>query len=250
MHSHAKILIADDGSDGAIALVGSCNWLQSPFRAHELSIELRDGPAVASCLELFGAITAAVPTARVSRDAMQAMRTALQLKRVSLIEASPIGDTLRANLRILAAPDHLPLLRRAAHDAVERLIVMTHRLGSPMIQNVFDPAQVASERISTVQALYSVPSGHVKKRHIRAAGERVGQGIDIRQVQSRDAMLHGKALMWDHDDIVVTSFNWGSQTASDDKPLDEIGLHLHGKGIADILQTILEERVNTKNPRS
>lgn len=63
-------------------------------------------------------------------------------------------------------------------------------------------------------------------------------------------MLHGKALLWDHDDIVVTSFNWGSQTASDDKPLDEIGLHLHGKGIADILQMILEERVSTKNPRS
>ena len=248
VHSHAKILIADDGSDGAVALVGSCNWLQSPFRAHELSIELRDGPAIASCLDLFGAITAAVPTARDSRDAMQAMRAALRLKRVSLIEASPIGDTIPAKLRILAAPDHLPLLRRAAHDAVERLIVMTHRLGSPMIQNVFDPAQVASERISTVQALYSVPSGHVKKRHIRAASERVGQGVDIRQVQSRDAMLHGKALMWDHDDIVVTSFNWGSQTASDDKPLDEIGLHLHGKGIADILQTILEERVNTKKP--
>lgn len=41
---------------------------------------------------------------------------------------------------------------------------IARRLGSPMIQNVFDPAQVASERISTVQALYSLPSGHVKNR--------------------------------------------------------------------------------------
>ncbi len=30
VHSHAKILIADNGADGAIALVGSCNWLRLP----------------------------------------------------------------------------------------------------------------------------------------------------------------------------------------------------------------------------
>lgn len=243
VHSHAKILVADDGTDGAFALIGSCNWLQSPFRAHELSIELRDGPGVAGCLELFGAITAAVPTARDSRDVMQAMRTALRLRRMGLIEVPPLEGTIPATLRILAAPDHLPLLRRAAHDAVERLVVMTHRMGSPMIQNVFDPAQVASERITTVQALYSVPSGAVKKRDVRTASERCGPGVDVRKVQSRDAMLHGKALLWDHDDIVVTSFNWGSQTASEQKPLDEIGLHLHGNGIADILHSVLEARV-------
>ncbi len=112
-----------------------------------------------------------------------------------------------------------------------------------MIQNVFDPAQVASERIETVQALYSIPSGEVKKRDVRAAAEMGGGRIELRKIQSQGAMLHGKALLWDHDDIVVTSFNWGSQTASEDKPLDEIGLHLKGAGIADLLQKILEARV-------
>lgn len=242
VHSHAKILVADDGDDGARALLGSCNWLQSPFRAHELSVELHDIAAV-GCLELFCAITAAVPTARDSRDAMQAMRTALSLKPGRLLEATQAEDVIPVTLRILAAPDHLPLLRRAAHDAKERLLVMTHRMGSPMIQNVFDPALVASERIATVQALYSVPSGQVKKRDVRAAGGLGGGSIDLRKIQSRDAMLHGKALLWDHDDIVVTSFNWGSQTASEDKPLDEIGLHLHGRGVADLLQTVLITRV-------
>lgn len=243
VHSHAKILVADDGADGARALLGSCNWLQSPFRAHELSIELQDGSAVAACLDLFGAISSAVPTARDSREAMQAMRTALQLKHTGLIDVPPSEDAIPLTLRILDASDHLPLLRRAAHDAVERLVVITHKMGSPMYQNVFDPAQVASERIATVQALYSVPSGAVKNRDVRAAGERSGQGVDIRKVQSREALIHGKALLWDHDDIVVTSFNWGSQTASENKPLDEIGLHLHGPGIADALHAVLQVRV-------
>ncbi|NHF74003.1 phospholipase D-like domain-containing protein [Paracoccus xiamenensis] len=246
VHSHAKIVVADDGGDGALALLGSCNWLQSPFRAHELSIELRDG-AVAECLDLFGAITAAVPSARGSRDAMQAMRTALRLNPSRLLEPLKAEGTIPVSLSILAAPDHLPLLRRAAHDAEERLVVMTHRMGSPMIQNVFDPAQLASERIATVQALYSVPSGEVKKRDVRAAGEMAGGLIDLRKVQSKHAMLHGKALLWDHDDIVVTSFNWGSQSASEDKPLDEIGLHLHGKGVADLLQAVLDTRVLDAN---
>lgn len=243
VHSHAKILIADDGAGGARALLGSCNWLQSPFRAHELSVELQDGPAVAGCLELLGAITAGVPTARESRDSMQAMRAELLLKRACLIEMPSRAEEIEVTLRILAATDHLPLLRRAAHDSLERFVVMTHRMGSSMIQNIFDPAQVASERIAGVQALYSVPSGQVKKRDIRAAIEQSNQGIDIQKVQSRDSMLHGKALLWDHDDIVVTSFNWGSQTASEDKPLDEIGVHLHGHGIADVLQAVLQDRV-------
>ncbi len=247
VHSHAKFLIADDGSDGASALMGSCNWLQSPFRAHELSIELRED-AVAGCLDLLEAISAAVPTARDSRDAMQAMRTALKLKRAPLIEASDRDDATRVTIRLLAAPDHLPLLRRAAHDAVERLVVMTHRMGSPMIQNVFDPAHVAAARIASVQALYSVPSGEVKKRDVRAAGERSGGSVDLRKVQSRDAMIHGKALLWDHDDVVVTSFNWGSQTASEDKPLDEIGIHIQGRGIADVLYQVLEKRLLTPLP--
>ena len=163
---------------------------------------------------------------------MQAMRTALRLKPGRLLDATPTEDEIPATLHILAAPDHLPLLRRVAHEAEKRLMVMYHRMGSPMIQNVFDPAQVASERIETVQALYSIPSGKVKKRDVRAAGEMGGGRTELRKIQSQGAMLHGKALLWDHDDIVVTSFDWGAQTASENKSLDEIGLHLKGDGIA------------------
>lgn len=174
---------------------------------------------------------------------MQAKRAALRSKPIRLLEPAPTLDAIPESLRNLAAPNHLPLLRRAAHDAGERLAVMTHRMGSQMIQNAFDPVQLVSERISAVQALFSVRSGKVKKRDVRAAGEMAGVRLDLRNVQSKNAMLHGMALLWDNDDNVVTGFNWGSQTALEDKPLDEIGLHLHGKGVADLLQTVLDKRV-------
>ncbi len=207
-----------------------------------MSIELRDGPTVSACLDLLSAITSAVPTARDSRDAMHEIRTGLRTQKAGPVAAEPVNGSVSASLQILAAPAHLPLLRRAAHDAVEQLIVMTHRMGSPMIQNVFDPAQLAADRIATVQTLYSLPSGAVKNRDVREASERGRQTLSVQKVQTRNSLLHGKAMLWDHDDIVVSSFNWGSQSASEDKPLDEIGLHFHGRGIADLLHAVLEAR--------
>jgi hypothetical protein len=238
VHSHAKLLIADDGEGGARALLGSCNWLQSPFRAHELSVDLKEWRAVSACVELLEAITAAVPTARLSREAMLAMRAALRNCRTNLLHASEAAEGMEVTMRILAADDHLPLLRRVAHEAQERMVVMTHRMGQPMKQNVIDPAKAASERIAEVRAFYSLPSGPVKKADMRDVIET--SGINIRKTGSGQPMLHGKGLLWDRDDIVITSYNWGSQTASEEKPLDEIGVHLSGAGISDVLISILQ----------
>ncbi|MEQ1516781.1 MAG: phospholipase D-like domain-containing protein, partial [Usitatibacteraceae bacterium] len=52
VNSHAKFLVADDGYDGAVVLMGSCNWLHSPFSAVEVSTELREPHAVAEGLDL------------------------------------------------------------------------------------------------------------------------------------------------------------------------------------------------------
>jgi len=42
VRSHAKFLVADDGEDGVTVVVGSCNWLHSPFSAVEVSVELKE----------------------------------------------------------------------------------------------------------------------------------------------------------------------------------------------------------------
>jgi cardiolipin synthase len=39
-HSHAKIVIADNGRGGWLALVGSCNWLASDFSSFETSVSV------------------------------------------------------------------------------------------------------------------------------------------------------------------------------------------------------------------
>src|SRR5262249_8110076 len=41
--SHCKLLLADSGRDGSYeAVLGSCNWLSSPYTAADVSVRLRD----------------------------------------------------------------------------------------------------------------------------------------------------------------------------------------------------------------
>ena len=63
--SHAKIAAADDGQGGAAVLLGSCNWLSSPFSAVEVSAELREKEAAAIGLNVLRSI---VSTSIGSRD--------------------------------------------------------------------------------------------------------------------------------------------------------------------------------------
>ena len=51
-------------------------------------------------------------------------------------------------------------------------------------------------------------------------------------IRLNDVPLHGKFLAWDDDDIAVTSLNWGSARAQGDYPQADIGVHIHGPGVA------------------
>jgi hypothetical protein len=50
--------------------------------------------------------------------------------------------------------------------------------------------------------------------------------------------------LWDRDHVVVSTMNWGSQSGSPDNPLDEIGLHLEGPGIAEFLLMKFESQLD------
>jgi hypothetical protein len=45
------------------------------------------------------------------------------------------------------------------------------------------------------------------------------------------------------DHVVVSTMNWGSQSGSPDNPLDEIGLHLEGPGLATCLLAKFEDQL-------
>lgn len=230
VRSHAKFLVADDGDGGAVVVIGSCNWLSSPFSAVEVSVLLRAGGAAVG-LDVLRSIVSPIFDASRARENLRFM--AAELRRSSEDaghrRASSSGRP-KARLSVIYAADHEPLLRKAAHDAQRRFVCCTHRLGAPMVPALFTPAEVAGRRLDDVRVLYSRQTGPVKRRHVSAQRERLHGLVDV--IGVREPQLHCKFLLWDDDHVVVSTMNWGSQSGRIDAPLDEIGIHLEGPGLA------------------
>jgi hypothetical protein len=212
--------------------MGSCNWLSSPFSAVEVSVELTETNAVATGMDLLREIIAKLSGASRSVETLLFMASELRRQRNRLSAASET-DPPAARLTILRADDHERLLRVAAHDAQERFICCTNKVGANMVPALFDPAEVAGRRLSDVRVYYSRRSGPVKRGHVAEHRERLNGLVELTGVP--EPQLHAKFLAWDKDHIVVSSLNWGSQSGLEENPLDEIGLYLEGSNLATSL---------------
>lgn len=244
--THAKFLVADDGRGGAAVVIGSCNWLQTPYYSFELSLELREGAASAYGLSLLADTLAEQPGATRTVDVLKGMAGHIGRQRSSTFAlGARKAQEVDATMRVLGAHEHLYVLRTATREARMRIVCGSNRLGAPMEPAVLDPLREAKDRIPDRRVLYSVPSKPIRKRHIRDAVPHEG---GIYAVQLNEPALHGKFLLWDSDDIVVTSMNWGSKQADAIKPFDEVGLHVHAPGIADMLHHILDETFKNIGP--
>ena len=215
--SHAKIAAADDGQGGAVVLLGSCNWLSSPFSAVEVSAELREKQATATGLDVLRSIVSSLSSASRSVEILQFV-------------SSDQAQRAQAELTVLYADDHERLLRAAAHGAIQSFVCCTNKVGAPMVPALFNPAEVAGRRIDDVRVYFSRYTGPTKRRHVAEHRERLHGVVDLLAV--RDPQLHAKFLAWDSDHVVISSMNWGSQSGLHDNRLDEIGLYLRGPDLA------------------
>jgi hypothetical protein len=231
--SHVKCLAADDGHGGAVVLLGSSNWLSSPFSAVEASVELTESHAAASGLDLLRSIISPLSSASRSIELLQFMASDLRRVRSPLSPVTDMGERVPVRMTILQADDHERLLRKVAHEAGERFVCSTNKVGATMVPGLFNPAEIAGGRLGDVRVYYSRPSGPIKRRHVRAHRERLNGVVDLIAVE--DPQVHAKVLLWDTDHVVVSTMNWGSQSGSADSPLDEIGLYLEGAGLATSL---------------
>ena len=112
-----------------------------------------------------------------------------------------------------------------------------------MVPGLFNPAEAAGRRLDDVRVYYSRQSAPVKRRHVASHRERLLDVVDL--VGVRDPQVHAKFLLWDDDDVVVSSMNWGSQTGSPEDPLDEVGLYLQGPGVATRLLERFEAEIGS-----
>jgi hypothetical protein len=231
--SHVKCLAADDGNGGAIVLLGSSNWLSSPFSAVEASVELTDRYAAAAGLDLLRSIISPLSSARRSADILHVTALDLRRSRNDLTPKATVGKRMPVRMTLLYAQDHEHLLRKVAHESTERFVCCTNKVGANMVPALFNPAEIAGRRLGDVRVYYSRQSGPTKRRHVAAHRERLNGVVDLIGVEK--PQVHAKFLLWDNDSAVVSTMNWGSQSGSADDPLDEIGLYLEGPALATIL---------------
>lgn len=220
--SHAKLLVADDGNEGYIAVVGSCNWLFSSFDRFELSVAFRDSKMVAEVVDAFGSLVAR-PGFRPE------IGTELHiLERNLRTRNSPAGNHLA---RMIVGQAHEAILREASDGAPERFLVASDKFGNSAFPNAIIPAEVAAATTRTTPVVvYGSTTGKVSgKMAAELTFDVRERGVRLLRISEG---FHAKFLLWGDDDIVVTSINWCSWASPPDWPFGEIGVHVHRAGIA------------------
>lgn len=227
--SHAKLLLLDTLDGEWIAAVSSCNWLKSPFRSVEITTLLRHPHLVAG-------VASALQRLCGERALADAVASELALLALELREARGQGGN--AEIKLVFGDDHQALLRQASGAAQQRLVVGTHRLGATARPGMLLPAEAAAGGTKLIKVLYSMTSGPLKNRHARELREEAAaHGVDL--LHLRPIPLHGKFLLWDSDDIVTTSLNWGSASTDEGFPHGDVGVHIHAAGIGDAVMAKL-----------
>jgi cardiolipin synthase len=223
--SHAKLLIADatGRAEGEfVAVVGSCNWLYSGFNRVEASIILRHPHAVARVAQEFAELVFDIATSSIVAADLTTLARTLRTHAVSGGEAK---------LQIVRGDEHAELMRLARETANKSIMVGGDRLGLAAEARTIIPMMAAAKRSVEGIMCYSKPSGPVAPQDANDL-EALARSAGVHLVQIRDRELHGKFLLWDDDDLVITSLNWSSADTRSDAPQGEIGLHIKSPNIA------------------
>jgi cardiolipin synthase A/B len=234
--SHAKLLIADMGIESvSLAIVGSCNWLSSWFNRIETSVVVRHPLVVANVAQCFAdLIFSAIPTSEV---AGRLNRIARELR----LAPATGGE---AQMTLVMGDRHGVLLRRARDGARKGILAGADRLGAAAEARAIIPMIAAAARDVSCILCYSRTSGPLRPADAKLV-RRDAQAAGVILEQIPDRALHGKFLLWDRDDLVITSLNWSSADTSRDAPTGEVGLYLHSPGIAATVRARLAQQFPT-----
>lgn len=227
--SHSKIIIADDGKGGVIGALGSCNWLSTGFTSFELSFRSTDPLLVSDMMEVCAQM------ARVAVGLNGGIAAALAGQAINIRKRTVERTGRKGLAQIVLAPQHADFLRRARDEADHHILVGSHRFGRSADDLTLTPTQAAIDAKENVQALVYYGRLSDGLTPVQAAGLKImhgRSGLSIRQVF--DPRMHAKFLLWDDDDIVITSHNLLSANPS--QPYAEIGLYLHAGGMGRVLR--------------
>lgn len=236
-NSHSKLLVADDGSEESFfAVVGSCNWLSSPYQSAELSVRLRDPSLVSEVIGHLAAMSVGLTGIETPiTNSLLALAGRVALHRV------PPGGRAKASL--VLGPQHAAYVRKARDEAQAHMIVASHRLGVAARPVVIVPAiAAAKKRGISARVFYEKASDPVTVKMAKDLERAVrDEGINLKELLGQPSM-HAKFLLWDNDHLVVTSLNWLSGDPTDGNLRQEIGVYVNCPSIGRDIATRFSSR--------
>ena len=207
--SHAKVLLADSGPDGAFeAVVGSCNWLSADYTCLELSVRLREPRLVQEVAGVLADMSRP-PSGAWGRDVTMLLKVQERCRLAAL--GRPKTDEVEQPRAMLVIDDEHYAAVRDVRNASARTVMVGCDLFGPAGQTtVFEPLGIAAQEDGTaVRVLYNRPTSTFKDKLDNTVARFVGSSIAV----SNCPGLHGKFLAWNDETLVVTSFNWLAASA-------------------------------------
>lgn len=223
--SHSKQIVADDGAGGYFAIVGSCNWLSSPFKSYEASVRLRSAPLAAECLSF---IEKMLPLDSDTGDLKEELiALGMQLRGLP----ATVGTAMAA---LLSQGAHEAMIGKARDSAERSIFVASNKAGNAVETQVLAPFDSAARDRPLAVSVY-----YQDERANSALTPEVMVALKHRYSLARIETVkhaHAKLLCWDSDHAVVTSLNWLSKDAPSANFVGECGVYVESTGIADLLR--------------
>lgn len=224
--SHAKVILADTGDDdGYCAIVGSCNWLDSPYESVEASVRLTDPAAVAHVAGRMASVLAPA----VGHD--------LVVSRLLDVHgecaARPKDRQASHEAMLIVDQDHYAAVRDAMHEAGNggTVLLGSHKFGHAAETTVLHPMRAAARLGARVKLFYTtvLPNLGIAAAAVKQAELAVDE-VELRRAGER---MHAKFIGWG-ERLLITSFNFLSASVNGrHRGGAEIGVLLTGPGIVE-----------------
>lgn len=223
--SHAKIILADCGArEGFTVLLGSCNWLCSPFKSVEASVRTDEPVLVALISQKLAALLAPA----VGQDLVVGQLLAIHAEAAA---HPPSVSPHRA--MVVTDQDHYAAVRDAMNDVGQggTVLLGSHKFGHAGETTVLDPMRAAARLGANVKLYYSKVLPNFGPAAAAAKSNELATSTIALHATEDD--MHAKFLSWGNF-LLITSFNFLSASVNgSQRSGSEIGILLQGPGIAE-----------------
>lgn len=245
--SHSKFIITHHNEWGPSLLLGSCNFFYSNFDRFEASVIIKNNQIVHDFLRISSILCSAKDFH--SNDLYNYFSDLA--KDVLLFNQRESNDTEFANLAIVYKNQHYSLVEKAKVNAKKLILITSDKLSNVSRKPIFD--SIKNNHNAKKIVFFSEKSEnftHNDELKLRELLKQPEYKIDIQlhtpNINPRKKS-HSKVLVWDDNDIVISSLNWLSSNASVSNatdPYHEIGIYIHSKDIGENFRKAFQDTID------